>query len=80
MDTHEKCVDWAASGECTHNAPYMLGKGTDSAGACRKACKVCTVCEQGDTKCYHNNRAQAGYLSLSEEVMQMTGRILPAQF
>ena len=33
-DTHENCVDWAASGECEANAPYMLKACAD---ACAKA-------------------------------------------
>lgn len=80
IDANPKCEEWAAAGECSHNARYMTGEGTDTAGACRKSCKTCKVCKHGDVQCYHNNRAEAGYLHLSDEVKQMTGLELPVQF
>lgn len=80
MDVNDKCVEWAAMGECTKNAMYMLGVGSDAAGACRKACGLCEVCAQGGRACYHKNREKAGYLDLTEEVKHMTGTDLPAQF
>jgi prolyl 4-hydroxylase len=80
MDTHVKCVEWAAAGECTKNPMYMVGVGSDAAGACRKACGLCEVCSYGDAACYHRNRNKAGYLDLTEEVKHMTGRDLPVQY
>jgi hypothetical protein len=80
MDTHEKCAEWAASGECSKNPMYMRGEGSDSAGACRLACGLCQACAVGDAACYHNNRAKAGYLDLTQEVFQLTGQHLPVQF
>ena len=40
LDENPKCEDWAASGECTRNPDFMIGKG-GYIGQCRKACKVC---------------------------------------
>lgn len=80
LDTSDKCEEWAALGECTKNQMYMLGVGSDAAGACRKACGLCDVCSQGDSACYHRNREKAGYLHLTEEVKELTGRELPVQF
>lgn len=80
IDVEEKCGEWAEEGECEKNSGFMTGRGTDSAGACRKSCKVCTVCADADLACYKKNRESAGYLHLVDEVRQITGRDLPAQF
>lgn len=80
MDVEDKCREWAEAGECENNAGYMTGKGTDSVGACRKSCGGCKVCSDADVECYKQNREKAGYLHLADEVRQITGRDLPAQF
>jgi hypothetical protein len=35
-------------------------------GACRKSCRLCEPCEEGDSACYSRNRMQAGYLPLDD--------------
>ncbi|XP_054787497.1 probable prolyl 4-hydroxylase 4 [Prosopis cineraria] len=39
-DQHTNCERWAALGECTNNAEYMVGS-PDLPGYCRKSCKAC---------------------------------------
>mmetsp|Transcript_61464 Transcript_61464/g.194551 ORF Transcript_61464/g.194551 Transcript_61464/m.194551 type:complete len:376 (-) Transcript_61464:56-1183(-) len=41
MDLNENCVNWAGSGECEKNKPFMLGD-EDAEGQCRLSCKACT--------------------------------------
>eukprot|EP00252_Welwitschia_mirabilis_P015407 TRINITY_DN3387_c0_g1_i1.p1 TRINITY_DN3387_c0_g1~~TRINITY_DN3387_c0_g1_i1.p1 ORF type:complete len:283 (+),score=31.14 TRINITY_DN3387_c0_g1_i1:155-1003(+) len=40
VDEDSRCVQWAAYGECTKNAEYMVGS-AELPGACRKSCNVC---------------------------------------
>ena len=35
-----RCQEWAASGECKENVPFMIGEG-EFVGSCRKACRAC---------------------------------------
>uniref|UniRef100_A0ACD5VBL4 Uncharacterized protein n=2 Tax=Avena sativa TaxID=4498 RepID=A0ACD5VBL4_AVESA len=39
-DEDDKCVGWAASGECERNPVFMIGS-TDYYGTCRKSCRAC---------------------------------------
>jgi prolyl 4-hydroxylase len=39
-DEDEKCVGWAAAGECERNPVYMIGS-PDYYGTCRKSCRAC---------------------------------------
>ncbi|XP_044485494.1 probable prolyl 4-hydroxylase 4 [Mangifera indica] len=39
-DLNVSCERWAALGECTNNAEYMMGT-TEFLGYCRRSCKVC---------------------------------------
>eukprot|EP00271_Cylindrocystis_brebissonii_P012406 TRINITY_DN308_c0_g1_i4.p1 TRINITY_DN308_c0_g1~~TRINITY_DN308_c0_g1_i4.p1 ORF type:complete len:341 (+),score=24.63 TRINITY_DN308_c0_g1_i4:355-1377(+) len=39
-DYDPRCSEWAAAGECSRNALYMVGD-EHALGSCRKACKVC---------------------------------------
>ncbi len=41
MDGEERCPAWAAAGECTKNAKYMLTY-------CRKSCKACKPTDAAD--------------------------------
>ncbi|BAD68120.1 prolyl 4-hydroxylase -like [Oryza sativa Japonica Group] len=39
-DEDDRCVSWAASGECDRNPVFMIGS-SDYYGSCRKSCRVC---------------------------------------
>jgi prolyl 4-hydroxylase len=39
-DYNDNCQNWAIMGECTKNAPYMVGA-DGSEGECKAACKAC---------------------------------------
>ncbi|XP_006643817.1 probable prolyl 4-hydroxylase 6 [Oryza brachyantha] len=39
-DEEDRCVSWAASGECDRNPVFMIGS-PDYYGSCRKSCRVC---------------------------------------
>uniref|UniRef100_A0A0D9UXE1 procollagen-proline 4-dioxygenase n=1 Tax=Leersia perrieri TaxID=77586 RepID=A0A0D9UXE1_9ORYZ len=39
-DEDDRCVSWAASGECDRNPVFMMGS-PDYYGSCRKSCRVC---------------------------------------
>ncbi|XP_052148355.1 probable prolyl 4-hydroxylase 6 [Oryza glaberrima] len=39
-DEDDRCVRWAASGECDRNPVFMIGS-SDYYGSCRKSCRVC---------------------------------------
>ena len=41
VDGEERCPAWAAAGECSKNAKYMLTY-------CRKSCKACKPADAGD--------------------------------
>ncbi|WVZ72510.1 hypothetical protein U9M48_020957 [Paspalum notatum var. saurae] len=41
-DEDDRCVSWAAAGECDKNPIFMIGS-PDYYGSCRKSCRVCTV-------------------------------------
>jgi hypothetical protein len=75
-DLNSRCKEWAASGECKKNPIYMGGVGSNGPGQCRKACGICEDCRRGDRECYKRNREAAGYLDLSHEVMQLTGKAM----
>ncbi|KAG2495664.1 hypothetical protein HYH03_006264 [Edaphochlamys debaryana] len=64
-DYEDNCEMWAKAGECEKNSGYMKGV-AGGAGNCRKACKACTVCAEGDTVCLGENRRRAGYLNFNE--------------
>jgi prolyl 4-hydroxylase len=40
-DYNDGCPEWARAGECTRNAPFMVGS-DGSAGECLKSCNKCT--------------------------------------
>ena len=60
-DADERCAEWAAAGECSRNAGFMLPSVT-GLGMCRAACGECTICKPGDNECKQQNRERAGYL------------------
>lgn len=68
---HERCAEWAAAGECQHNAGYMIGGGGPM-GACRLACGVCEHCASDDIPCLSRNRERSGFLPLNP----VTGEII----
>eukprot|EP00197_Chlamydomonas_leiostraca_P012157 CAMPEP_0202866880 /NCGR_PEP_ID=MMETSP1391-20130828/8409_1 /ASSEMBLY_ACC=CAM_ASM_000867 /TAXON_ID=1034604 /ORGANISM="Chlamydomonas leiostraca, Strain SAG 11-49" /LENGTH=388 /DNA_ID=CAMNT_0049546867 /DNA_START=81 /DNA_END=1247 /DNA_ORIENTATION=- len=72
VDLHDKCVEWAASGECTNNPSYMTG-GDAQIGHCRRACKTCRVCQEGDLQCINENRHNEGYLEIDRTEMEWLG-------
>ncbi|KAG8045843.1 hypothetical protein GUJ93_ZPchr0008g12204 [Zizania palustris] len=39
-DEDDRCVSWAAHGECDRNPTFMIGS-PDYYGSCRKSCRVC---------------------------------------
>jgi prolyl 4-hydroxylase len=39
-DEDDKCVGWAAAGECERNPVFMIGS-PDYYGTCRKSCRAC---------------------------------------
>lgn len=39
-DEDDRCVSWAAGGECDRNPIFMIGT-PDYYGSCRKSCRVC---------------------------------------
>lgn len=39
-DEDDRCVSWAAGGECDRNPVFMMGS-PDYYGTCRKSCRVC---------------------------------------
>lgn len=61
LDLHNKCQDWADSGECEKNPGYMIG-GDTGQGNCRKACRACKDCAKGDDECLKENRRAGGFL------------------
>lgn len=63
VDMHAQCDAWAASGECTSNAGFMIGMG-GNVGGCRKACDICEQCAEGDIPCRSRNRERSGFLPL----------------
>ena len=65
VDASALCGEWAATGECENNAPYMTGD-AGALGACRLACGTCTPCAERDAACRAANRERAGYLPLDE--------------
>jgi len=60
-DAEERCTDWAEKGECQKNPGFMVGD-VGAPGRCRRSCKACTPCADGDVVCYDQNRQQSGYL------------------
>jgi len=70
QDLDEHCQMWAESGECTKNSGFMKG-GNTGQGACRAACKECSPCAVGDTKCFIDNRTKGGFLNFSEEELKL---------
>lgn len=70
-DLHERCADWARTGECKNNPHFMLGW-AGTVGTCRLACGACRQCEQTDYACRSENREKGGYLPLDLE----TGEII----
>ncbi|KAL4859681.1 putative prolyl 4-hydroxylase 4 [Chlorella vulgaris] len=58
QDLQPECTAWAAQGECTANARYMVGDET-TAGACRLACGACRACQPGDVLCERENERTA---------------------
>lgn len=69
LDLNDQCQLWADQGECSKNPGYMVGN-SDGRGMCRRVCKDCTPCEDGDLKCVENNRDSGGYLNLDKSEFQ----------
>ncbi|KAG2495654.1 hypothetical protein HYH03_006254 [Edaphochlamys debaryana] len=69
LDYDKGCQKWADGGECTRNVHYMVG-GDYHKGHCRRACRTCEPCEEGDMVCFRRNRANAGYLNYDPAELQ----------
>lgn len=72
-DLDDRCGRWASSGECDRNPEFMLGKGSNSMGACRKSCGACTACGYHDLACVNGNRRKGGFLELTREELDWLG-------
>lgn len=60
-DSHPRCEAWAKAGECTKNAPFMVGGRGSYIGACRAVCKVCKPCTEVGSECWIENRKVGGW-------------------
>lgn len=71
-DYHARCAEWAEAGECTRNSGFMMGD-ANTEGTCRKSCKNCEACYDGDVDCVNRNRATGGYLKLDKKEFEWLG-------
>ncbi|KAG2494060.1 hypothetical protein HYH03_007704 [Edaphochlamys debaryana] len=71
-DTHPRCAEWAAAGECQNNPTFMAG-GSNSLGACRKSCKTCENCRKDDMDCINRNRERGGYWKYNKDELEWLG-------
>lgn len=69
QDSHPRCGEWAAAGECQRNRNYMAGE-NGGLGACRKSCRACEMCRTGDMECINRNRARSGYWPYNKEELE----------
>lgn len=65
-DIHELCENWAKVGECENNPEYMVGNTGTGLGQCRRSCRSCEVCKEGDVLCQTRNREALGFLPLDQ--------------
>jgi hypothetical protein len=66
QDIHELCENWAKVGECENNPEYMVGNTGTGLGQCRRSCRSCEVCKEGDVLCQTRNREALGFLLLDQ--------------
>lgn len=45
----------------------QVGAQGSGLGGCRKACKACEMCAEGDEVCYDRNRERGGFMTFDEQ-------------